>query len=168
MLWEYFFQFHVEVTMCWVASSTLHVIMRISKESYLPSTAIMQRVLKYYNQDPRGSFESFNLTGFFSESVISYTFIWYQYPILLQASRVFLSSFFFRWIGVNSVPVVSNLDQTVNVPETAAVGTVIFTAFVSDADGDALSYQYEYDHNVENVNWWIKLDLKKSNIENPL
>lgn len=46
---------------------------------------------------------------------------------------------------MNSVPVVSNLDQTVNVPETAAVGTVIFTAFVSDADGDALSYQYEYD-----------------------
>ncbi|XP_061197805.1 protocadherin Fat 4-like [Saccostrea echinata] len=46
--------------------------------------------------------------------------------------------------GVNSVPVISNLDQTIIVPETVAVGTVIFTAFVSDADGDPLSYHYEY------------------------
>lgn len=46
---------------------------------------------------------------------------------------------------MNSVPVVSNLDQTVIVPKTVAIGTVIFTAIVSDADGDALSYQYEYD-----------------------
>lgn len=50
----------------------------------------------------------------------------------------------------------SNLDQTVNVPETAAVGTVIFTAFVSDADGDALSYQYEYDP-VETM-WKMSMD----------
>lgn len=57
---------------------------------------------------------------------------------------------------MNSVPVVSNLDQTVNVPKTVAVGTVIFTAIVSDADGDALSYQYEYDP-VETM-WKFSMD----------
>ncbi|XP_062620488.1 protocadherin-23-like isoform X1 [Saccostrea cucullata] len=46
--------------------------------------------------------------------------------------------------GVNSVPIVSNLDQTIIVPETVSIGTVIFTAFVLDADGDPLSYIYEY------------------------
>ncbi|XP_052716579.1 protocadherin-23-like [Crassostrea angulata] len=58
--------------------------------------------------------------------------------------------------GVNSVPVVSNLDQTVNVPKTVAIGTVIFTAIVSDADGDPLSYQYEYDP-VETM-WKFSMD----------
>lgn len=57
---------------------------------------------------------------------------------------------------MNSVPVVNNLDQTVNVPKTVAIGTVIFTAIVSDADGDALSYQYEYDP-VETM-WKFSMD----------
>lgn len=61
-----------------------------------------------------------------------------------ETNRNTFYNFLNNFTGVNSPPVVSNLDQSIIVPETVTVGTVIFTALVSDVDNDPLSYQYEY------------------------
>jgi hypothetical protein len=66
------------------------------------------------------------------------------YFVTLALDQKCFCNFLNDLTGVNSPPVVSNLDQSIIVPETVTVGTVIFTALVSDANNDPLTYQYEY------------------------